>query len=78
MKAFDEYETNEDYQYDIPVGETFVYKGLNLRVVPDNYEYSCKDCFFDPGKVNYDCGRFCCFGSERLDEQNVIFEEVKE
>lgn len=73
MKAFDEYEMNEYGDYDIPVGETFDYKGNVLKVVSDNGSCSCKDCFLENR-----CYEFTCLAGERLDGKNVIFEEVKE
>lgn len=78
MKNFDEYETNGDCEYDVPVGETFTYKGLCLRVVQDHYEYSCRECFFDPKKGKDSCWDFACFAESRLDGKNVIFEQVND
>lgn len=72
MKTFDEYEMNENDEYEIPVGETFDYKGNVLKVVLDNGSYSCKDCFLADR-----CYEFTCLAGERLDGHNVIFEEVE-
>lgn len=77
MKNFDAYEMNEDYEYDIPVGETFNYKGMTLKVVQDNGSYCCNDCFFAPKKEKYSCSDFACLAGTRLDCKSIIFEEVE-
>lgn len=78
-KPFYEYEMNENCEFDIPVGETFDYKGKTLKVISANHTYGCDDCFFNPpGLGDCKCDRFACLGSERKDGQCVVFEEVKE
>lgn len=77
IKPFWEYEQNKNSDLDIPVGETFDYKGMTLKVVPDNGSYCCNDCFFAPKKEKDSCFGFACFADERLDGQDVILEEVK-
>lgn len=77
MKNFDEYDMNECYEYDIPVGETFSYKGKTLKVVLDKSSYSCNECFFGIKNDKCYCRRFACFAVTRLDGKDVIFEEVK-
>lgn len=76
MKDFYEYEQNEDGAVDIPIGETFAYKDVTLKVILDNGN-CCKACYFVPDD-DYPCGCFACASSERKDEKSVIFEKVKE
>ena len=76
MKTCFEYEQNENGAFDIPIGETFAYNGVALKVVLDNGN-NCNACYFMPDN-DYICGRFGCASSERKDEESVIFEKVKE
>lgn len=74
-----DYKMNENSEFDIPVGETFDYKGTALKVVCDKRrEYGCDNCFFNPGTVDCNCDRLACLGDDRTDGKNVHFEEVKD
>ena len=73
-----DYEQNENGEFDIPVGETFDYKGKDLKVVYDNHTCGCDNCFFYPGTVSCNCDCLACLGFERADGKDVHFKEVKE
>ena len=72
------YDVNSYYEYDIPIGETFDYKGTTLKVVRNNDTFSCNDCFFSLKKGTLSCFRFACYSDSRKDEQDVIFKDVEE
>ncbi len=76
MKDYYEYEQNRRGAVDIPIGETFAYKDVTLKVIRDNFN-CCEACYFVPD-ADYICGMFACANSERKDEESVIFEKVKE
>ena len=76
MKAFNKYEKNENGSFDIPIGETFNYKGVALKVVRDNGN-CCYACYFIPDE-RYVCGRFACERSVRKDKKDIVFEKVEE
>ena len=46
-KPFWEYEQNENGDLDIPVGSTFDYKEMTLKVICDNHTCGCDNCFFN-------------------------------
>lgn len=64
------------------VGEIFEFEGVKLQVEEVNRETICNGCFFsDPehascDKPKPDCIGYC-YGSDRSDDRNVVFVEVK-
>ena len=61
IKPFWEYKQNKNSDLDIPVGETFSYKEMTLKVVLDSGSYCCNDCFFAPKKGKWLLLWFCLF-----------------
>ena len=57
---------------EIKVNDIFEFEGTTLQVV-ETEEMTCKNCYFNYHKK---CN-IHCLPSERIDEKNVIFKEIK-
>ena len=55
------------------IGEVFEVDGVNIVCVEDTDESTCNDCFFS----KRDCGDIKCIYSNRKDNKNVLFKELK-
>ena len=57
-------------------GEIFDFNGVKLKVKRHPIQSSCAGCYFD--KAHGFCQNMSCAPSERTDNENVIFMEIKE
>ena len=57
---------------EIKVNDIFEFEGTTLQVV-ETEEINCENCYFNYHKK---CN-IHCLPSERIDEKNVIFKEIK-
>lgn len=57
------------------IGEQFT---INIGTVERLESMSCQDCIFSGDKDMQICNRLACLASERSDDKNVIFKEIKE
>ena len=55
------------------IGEVFEVDGVKVQCVENINERDCRDCFF----FFFDCLDMPCMDIERIDKQDVIFEELK-
>lgn len=65
-----------DGRKEIPIGETFEYKGREYKCVelePKEHKSTCHECDF---KRLWDCSQFECAALKRQDNKDVIFKQT--
>ena len=77
--TFDKEGIEDENFKNLPIGNTFVFGLVTLKVVKATKELSCKKCWvgiYIPERCGSDIIPYC-IGKKRKDKTNVIFAEVK-
>lgn len=56
------------------IGEIFKYNNVELQVIKNEDEFTCRDCYFINKGI--ECDKQVCLRNERHDRQSVIFKPI--